>query len=253
MPADRADAIDTFLAASGWGAAGRTPLPGDASTRRYVRLDMNGRRAMLMDQPQNAETPAASAGATPEERRALGYNAVARLAGADCARFVAASNYLRKQGLSAPEIYAADPKNGFVIIEDLGDALYADVVTGENERSLYGAAAEVLAKLHADRAPARLPPDKDLHAFDETALIAETDLLPEWFIPLALKRAATSDERAEHQALWRAALKDTLGASPVFVHRDYHAQKPVVAAAARRRGARGADRFPGRGGRLESL
>ena len=75
-----------------------------------------------------AETPAAPANATPEERRALGYNAVARLAGADVGRFVAASNYLRRLGLSAPEIYAADPQQGFVLIEDLGDALYADVL-----------------------------------------------------------------------------------------------------------------------------
>src|SRR5262245_27479530 len=101
---ERTDQMDVFLAASGWGAAVRAPLPGDASTRRYVRLAMNGRKAMLMDQPQSAETPAAPASATPDERRALGYNAVARLAGADCGRFIAASNYLRKQGLSAPQI-----------------------------------------------------------------------------------------------------------------------------------------------------
>ena len=61
MPAERAEAIDAFLAASGWGAARRAPLPGDASTRRYERLAMGGRAAMLMDQPQSAETPAAGA------------------------------------------------------------------------------------------------------------------------------------------------------------------------------------------------
>ena len=224
MAPEREAAIDTFLAASGWGAAERAPLPGDASTRRYMRLAMNGRKAMLMDQPPSAETPPAPSHATPEERRALGYNAVARLAGADCARFVAASNYLRRQGLSAPEILAADPVQGFAIIEDLGDSLYADVARPHNEAALYGAAADVLARLHADRAPAKLPPDKDLHAFDETALIAETDLLPEWLMPVALGRKARSDEIEEHRALWRETLADALKAEPVFVHRDYHAQ-----------------------------
>ena len=223
MPAERTQAIDAFLAASGWGGAKRAPLPGDASTRRYERLAMGGRIAMLMDQPPGIETPAAPASATPDERRALGYNAVARLAGADCGRFVAAANYLRGRGLSAPEIYAADFKQGFVIIEDLGDGLFADVVTGGNELELYRGAAEVLAALHADRAPALLPPDKDLNAYDETAMLAEVDLLTDWFMPVALGRAAAADEVDEHRALWRAALT-SLKHDPVFVHRDYHAQ-----------------------------
>ena len=224
MASERAEAMDTFLAGAGWGAASRAPLPGDASTRRYVRLSLNGRPAMLMDQPPGAETPAAPSNATPEERQALGYNAVARLAGADCGRFIAAANYLRRQGLSAPQIIAADPRQGFVIIEDLGDALFADVVNDGNELELYRAAADVLAALHANRAPALLPPDKDLHAYDETALSAEIDLLTQWFMPVALGRPARDDEIAEHRALWRAALAGALKPDSVFVHRDYHAQ-----------------------------
>jgi aminoglycoside/choline kinase family phosphotransferase len=220
---ERSEAMDAFLAGAGWGDATRAPLPGDASTRRYVRLSRNGRPAMLMDQPQGAETPDAPASATPEERRALGYNAVARLAGGDCGRFVAASNYLRKRGLSAPEILAADPKQGFVILEDLGDGLFADVVDGANELELYRGAAEVLAALHADRAPGVLPPDKALHPYDDTAMTAEIDLLTDWFMPVGLGRAATADEVAEHRGLWGAALA-ALKPDPVFVHRDYHAQ-----------------------------
>ena len=219
----RSAQMDAFLAASGWGDAVRAPLPGDASTRRYVRLARNGKRAMLMDQPQSAETPAAPSNATPEERRALGYNAVARLAGADTARFIAAANYLLKRGLAAPEIIAADTKLGFLIIEDLGDGLYADMVTPTNELDLYRAAAEVLATLHAERAPGQLPPDKDLHAYDDTAMTAEIDLLTDWFMPVALGRTATADEIAEHRALWKKTLT-ALTHDPVFVHRDYHAQ-----------------------------
>jgi aminoglycoside/choline kinase family phosphotransferase len=225
MSAEREDAKRAFLKSAGWGSAELAPLAGDASTRSYTRLKMNGHSAMLMDQPQQAEAPTAPANATPEERRALGYNAIARLAGADCGRFVAVSNYLRDKGLSAPEIYAADLRNGFAIIEDLGDTLYADVVpAGANEKELYEVAAQALAKLHASEAPKLLPPDKPLHAYDDTALIAETDLLPEWFMPVALGRKPTDEETAEHRALWHEALAGVLGASRVFVHRDYHAQ-----------------------------
>lgn len=227
MSAERIDAIEKFLKSAGWGAAKHAPLPGDASTRRYIRLHMGDKSAMLMDQPQGAETPAAPADATAEERRALGYNAIARLAGADCGRFVAASNYLRGLGLSAPEVYASDLKQGLAVIEDLGNDLYADVLsgaTGTEERNLYAGAADVLAKLHASDAPQLLPPDKPLFAYDETALIAEIDLLTDWFLPVALGRQANEAEIAEHRALWRRALADARKASPVFVHRDYHAQ-----------------------------
>ena len=112
---------------------------------------------MLMDQPQNAEAPTAGPDATPEARRALGYNAMARLAGADCARFVATARYLKGCGLAAPEILAADVAQGFLVLEDLGDDLYTDVIAkGGDERAMYQAAIEALARLHAKPAPAWL-------------------------------------------------------------------------------------------------
>lgn len=213
-----------FLGRSGWGAATIAPLAGDASTRRYARLHLNGRTAMLMDQPQDAEAPVAPAGADEATRRALGYNAVARLAGADCARFAAASAWLRDHGLAAPEVHAADYTNGFLIIEDLGDALFAQVLAdGGDERELYKAAVNVLAKIHAGEAPAQLSSDKPLFDYDLVALSAETDLLTEWFIPLALGRKPTDEEVAEHRRLWRTALEG-LDGRRVFIHRDFHAE-----------------------------
>jgi aminoglycoside/choline kinase family phosphotransferase len=225
MTDKREHEIRAFLKDSGWDKAKRNPLQGDASTRRYERLSLNGRSAMLMDQPQAAEAPTAPAGASPEERRALGYNAVARLAGADCARFVAASNFLRGLGLSAPEIFASEPKKGLAVIEDLGDDLYSDILAkGTGELALYTAAADVLAKLQARGAPQHLAADKPLHAYDETALLAEAALLPEWYVPMALGRDATAAEIDEYQGLWREVLTPLLSSRSVFVHRDFHAQ-----------------------------
>jgi aminoglycoside/choline kinase family phosphotransferase len=225
MSAEREEAMRTFLARAGWGEAALMPLPGDASTRRYLRALKGERVAMLMDQPQGAESPPCPPGASEETRRALGYNAVARLAGADCARFVAVADYLRGKGLSAPEIYAAAPADGFVLMEDLGDRLYADVLmAGADEAQLYRSAAEALARLHAEPAPVMLSPEKPLYAYDETAMLAEIDLMTEWFFPVGLGRAAGEDEVAEHRALWRDALRPLSAAQSVFVHRDYHAQ-----------------------------
>jgi len=222
---DRTHAIEEFLKNAGWSDAERIPLSGDASTRRYVRLRRSGRSALLMDQPQAAEAPTAGANATPEERRALGYNAVARLAGADCARFIAAANYLRGLGLSAPGIYAAEPAQGFILMEDLGADLFVDsLAKGVDEKLLYQGGAEVLATLHAHAAPTLLPPDKNLYPYDETALMAEVELLTEWFFPVALGRQASAAEASEFGGLWRETLAPLLSAPAVFVHRDYHAQ-----------------------------
>src|SRR5882757_2365748 len=160
---NRDAAMKDLLAQSGWGAAAVSPLPGDASTRHYARLRMGARTAMLMNQPQDSESATAPPGASEETRQALGYNAVARLAGADCARFVAAAGWLRGHGLAAPDIYAADQPQGFLILEDLGDALFDQVLeNGGDEKQLYDHAVEVLAKIHAGDAPAILLPDKPL-------------------------------------------------------------------------------------------
>lgn len=220
----REEQMRDFLAREGWGAAAVTPIPGDASTRRYFRLADGAYRALLMDQPQGAETPTAPPEATAEQRRALGYNAVARLAGADIGRFAAVARHLKGLGLSAPEIYAIDPAQGFMILEDLGDAVFADVLAqGGDETALYRNAVEVLARLHAVAAPVAIE-DKPLFLYDQTALLAEIDLITEWYLPHALGRAAAPEEVAEHRALWRTALAASTAGQPVFIHRDYHAQ-----------------------------
>lgn len=214
-----------FLRAAGWGDAEILPLPGDASTRHYARLRQEGRQVLLMDQPQAAETKIAPADASEAARRALGYNAVARLAGADCRRFAAVAEFLRGRGLGAPAIYAADYQHGWMVLEDHGDTLFTDVLArGGSEEQLYKSAVEVLAKLHQENAPETLAPGIPLFAYDEIALVAETDLMLEWFLPLALGRKATDTEYRQHRALWRKALDAIADNQAVFVHRDYHAQ-----------------------------
>ncbi|HLJ20783.1 MAG TPA: phosphotransferase, partial [Stellaceae bacterium] len=73
--------IRGFLSSAGWGDVPRRPLAGDASFRRYDRLESSGRRAVLMDAPP------------PHE---------------DVRPFLAVARLLRKLELSAPEILAED-------------------------------------------------------------------------------------------------------------------------------------------------
>ena len=126
MSSDREAHKAAFLANAGLAAARREPLSGDASTRAYERLHLpNGSTLIFMDQPPSAETSPCPPEATPEERAALGYNALARLAAGRVEAFLACAGYLRSRGLSAPEIVAADAGAGLAVLEDLGEDLFA--------------------------------------------------------------------------------------------------------------------------------
>jgi aminoglycoside/choline kinase family phosphotransferase len=125
---DRAEALARLLEDTGFAAAARTPFPGDASTRSYTRLELNGRRAILMDAPPTNESPPCPPGADLETRRKLGWNALARLAASRVEAFVAVALHLEKLGLSTPRIYGADMGAGFCVVEDLGDDLFARVM-----------------------------------------------------------------------------------------------------------------------------
>lgn len=125
MP-DREQLAEQFLAKTPWVGAGRSPLAGDASNRRYDRLkDPNsGNSAIFMDAPPDR--------------------------GENVKPFVNIARHLREQGLSAPEILFEDHENGFLILEDLGDAVFARLIDSqpELESELYAAATDVLVSLH---------------------------------------------------------------------------------------------------------
>ena len=110
---------------------------------------------------------------------------------------------------------------------------------------MYQAAIEALARLHAKPAPAWLTPDKPLFPYDETAMIAEVDLLTEWFLPLALKRAGRVPISWTSIARCGATCCAALADGRVFVHRDFHAQNLLWRSGQNGLGARRHRRFPG--------
>ena len=220
---DRDEARLKFLEDAGWSAAAAVPLAGDASTRSYQRLRLKGKPAVLMVAPPGEEAPACPPDADEASRRALGYNAMARLAGPNLNAFTTLSAALRATGLSAPEVYAADAAAGFALLEDLGDDLFARVVGKVDEETLYRAAIDALARLHESGAE---PPRGAAYAmldYDALALEAEAALLIEWYWPLKKGAPASDDLTAEYLSLWREIFGG-LSAPHVYVLRDYHAE-----------------------------
>jgi aminoglycoside/choline kinase family phosphotransferase len=226
---DREAARVAFLKRAGLGGARREALAGDASTRRYERLHpASGPSLIFMDQPPAAETQPCPPNASPAERAALGYNALARLAAGRVEAFVACAGYLRGLGLSAPRVIAAAPGEGFAVLEDLGDDLFARLTeAGADETPLYDGAIETLAKLHERAPPEMLAADGaawPLLTYDNLALKTGGDLLPQWLPKFAPAMAVDAAALAEWEAVWAPVRARGEAGASVFCHRDYHAE-----------------------------
>ena len=218
-----------FLDAAGLGGVERRPLPGDASTRRYERLVRpDGSTLILMDAPPAAESKPCPPDASAEARREAGYNALARLAAGRIDAFAATAAYLKDNGLSAPEIVALDADQGLAVTEDLGEGVYARLIEpGGDERELYFAAIDALARLHAHTPPAVLSANGaawPLLAYDDLALKTGADLFVEWY-PKFDPRVAVDELAVEDwEALWAPIRARGDAGASVFAHRDYHAE-----------------------------
>ncbi|WP_297777127.1 phosphotransferase [uncultured Roseovarius sp.] len=190
---DRTALMQDFLAGTDWADAALSPLAGDASNRRYLRLRRDtGAHAVLMDAP-------------PER-------------GEDVRPFLQIAGYLTGLGLSAPQVFAQDEARGFLILEDLGDALFARVipVAPQMEQQLYAAATDVLTEMH------RAPPPEGLKPYGPDTMTEMAALAFDWY--LTGVTGENSPQRAEALAALHSVLRQHSGTTDVIVLRDYHAE-----------------------------
>jgi N-acetylmuramate 1-kinase len=183
--------LATFLSLYGWGHAQRRHLAGDASDRRYERLHLGKATAVLMDNPPGgADDPVA-------------FSVMAR--------------HLRELGLSAPSILAEDLSLGFLLLEDLGDHLFARLVSTEPSREpeLYKAAVDTLVALQSAAPPVGLP---SLSAKD-WALAAGFAL--DWY---AFAATGQRPDPRRFLATLTDALQSYADGPRVLILRDFHAE-----------------------------
>jgi aminoglycoside/choline kinase family phosphotransferase len=220
--------LEEFVARAGWDEADREAIQGDASTRSYSRLSMGDRKAVLMNAPKGDEDLGEPEGANVETRRALGYNATARLAGPNLEAFLTVAAELSMRGLSAPHIIAADVDLGFALLEDFGDGDFWRVIHADPamERPLYEAAVDVLAVIYRSSFPSKTSYQGHpwrIREYDEVALLAETDLFLDFYAP-DVGRPVSDVARAEFYDLWRAAFVCLDAHALGLCLRDFHAQ-----------------------------
>jgi aminoglycoside/choline kinase family phosphotransferase len=197
MFGERERAIADFLAANDWGLVVPQALAGDASFRRYYRLADGKRRAVLMDAPP------------PQE---------------NVGPFVTVAGLLRGVGFSAPEIFAEDRQLGLLLLEDFGDDTYTRLLTaGVDETALYTLAIDTLVALQRSIAT---PPD--LPPYDIPRLLAEAELLIDWYAPAVLGKQLPPAVREEYLGLWANVLSLATPPNPTLVLRDYHVDNLIL-------------------------
>ncbi|MEM9572459.1 MAG: phosphotransferase [Pseudomonadota bacterium] len=225
----RIDDIAAFLTRAGWGDAQLHWFDQDASTRRYARLTRpSGMTAILMDAPRvedNPCTPEMSA----EERAALGWNAMTRLASSRVDAFVLIADHLRAAGLRPPHVHAHDSAAGFAILEDFGHQReFARLIEqGMDEVPLYAQAAKDLARLHAHPQPHVLSQGDEcwpILEFDQVALGANADLYADWFHVFDDRARMNDADRARWEETKDALIAHAMTFPREFTLRDYHAE-----------------------------
>lgn len=188
---ERDGLIAAFLAEAGWAEARRRPLVGDASTRRYERLEAaDGRTAILMDSGPVAVD-----------------------------RWLEVRDWLAAQRVRVPAVFRADPSARLVLLEDLGDRHLDEAAVGlEREWSLYERALRLLLAFQRP-APAFLP------SLDPPTLLDQLESYLEQVTPHLPASAA-----AAFRSAWAEVLPLACEGPRVFVHRDLHCRNLMVLA-----------------------
>ena len=185
---DRAQVIENFLAGSTWQDWTRSPLAGDASSRRYLRLASGSETAILMDAP-------------PQR-------------GEDTEPFVQIAQFLNANGFVAPDILAQDLSNGLLLLGDLGAMDFVKWLrqSPEDEKSLYLSAADVLLRLED------VTPPQDLKRMTPAVGAEMVAIVGTYY-----SNASTDDLCAAMQDALASFAPDPT----VLALRDYHAENLI--------------------------
>ncbi|MBF6040199.1 phosphotransferase [Pseudomonas sp. P154a] len=180
-----------LFAEQGWGAvppATLTAASSDASFRRYFRWEGEGKSFIVMDAPP------------PQE---------------NCKPFVDIAFLLAKSGINVPKIYAEDLDRGFLLLNDLGNKTYLDVIDSENADDLFNDALQALLAFQ------QLPMVAPLPSYDVALLRRELELFPDWYVKHALGIEFDAAQKMLWQNVTDLLIDSALAQPKVLVHRDY--------------------------------
>ena len=172
------------------------PFGGDASARHYSRLIKDGRTAILMDSSREKET-------IPD--------------------FMRIGAWLHDAGVKSPQIYDADEKNGFLLLEDFGDVSFKKAITSGSDKLLYYVlATDVLKHINEQKNMPKLPD------YASSNLNKGHRRVIDWYLPTAKKSKNADGIDAGYLNAWNEIEKSLPKCPQTFVHADYHLENLMV-------------------------
>jgi len=170
--------------------AGLKPLAGDASLRKYYRIEDPLHSGIVMDASAQLES---------------------------VKPFVDIAHRLYEADVRTPKINAFDMEQGFVFMEDLGSRHFYDAIQTEGTH-YYPKAVESIVKMQrADTS--------GLPSYDRAFLLFEMGLMEEWYFDKHLGMILSKDDKALIEMTFESIV-NVVQAQPqgLFVHRDYHSR-----------------------------
>lgn len=192
--------LESLAAAEGLQADTLTPVSGDASFRRYFRIQAAGGSLIVMDAPP------------PHE---------------DCGPFVAIARRLAAGGLRVPAIVAQDLNQGFLLLSDLGRQTFHEAILAGQAGDDAAWQQHMRGALRALVQMQQCPAD-GLPVYDQARLRQELDLFPQWYLRTHLGHEPDADTVAMLDRVFDLLAGQAAAQPRVFVHRDYHSPNLMV-------------------------
>ncbi|ENV93389.1 N-acetylmuramate/N-acetylglucosamine kinase [Acinetobacter calcoaceticus] len=165
-------------------------LAGDASFRRYARIQLQNKTYMLMDAPPEKE---------------------------DCVPFVTIDDFFAGHGVRVPQIVAKDLAQGFLLLEDFGDVLLSTLLNDETVDKYYEQSFKQLIHLQSVNGQEQFP------AYSYEKLLTEMNLLTDWMLPSLQINPSVEQQQVIDDA-FDVLAKTALAQPQVIVHRDFHSR-----------------------------
>ena len=193
----RINQINNFLKNNQIETKNLIPIKNDASFRKYFRVD----KKILMDADPHL--------------------------GEDVGSFININHVLREFKLNVPEIFTIDKENGFLLLEDLGENIFSQILNSENEEQLYKQAIDVLVEIYK----------KDLNKFSNFTFLEkysveilqdESQLFIEWYLKKYLKINITDTDIKDFKDIIDKIFNNLDTKFEKLVLRDYHVDNLIL-------------------------
>jgi N-acetylmuramate 1-kinase len=179
-----------------WDDFESTSVSSDASFRRYYRLAHEDRTVIVMDAPPEHE---------------------------NIDTFIDIGQRLEQAGIHAPHQIHADRRRGFLLLDDLGNQPYHQILDDDNADALFHDAVEALIAIQTRTRTSGLP------YYDAGLLMRELSLFPDWFLARHWQVEPTDGELDAWDLVCATLIRWALDQPQVFCHRDFMPRNLMLA------------------------